>query len=163
MCNVTVVAGAFAGRGAEVQPDDLIHAGDFTLPCSRGGTVLGVLNACHWLPLQNGPTTWHVDGMAVAKVTGLALIHRSLAPLISSYSGPDCTLWKCGLGPDGLRTFLVGLAFFLDDFVVRVGRSSSASGVYMLYLSWMFRHRTSRHAVRPISLAPPGVDSDCIL
>lgn len=33
----------------------------------------------------------------------------------------------------------------------------------MLYLSWMFRHRASRHAVRPISLVPTGVDSDLVL
>lgn len=71
VCNVTVGAGAFAFRGAGVPPDDSVHAVDFKLPCSRDGIVLGVLNACHWLPLQNGRTTWRVDGMAVATVTGL--------------------------------------------------------------------------------------------
>lgn len=63
-------------------------------------------------------------------------------------------------GADGQPSFKLSLALFMDDFVVRAGRSSSAGGVYMLYLSWYFRHRASRYAVRPISLAPPGVDSD---
>lgn len=66
-------------------------------------------------------------------------------------------------GPDGHRSFKLSLALFMGDFDVRAGRSSSAGGAYMLYLSWSFRHRASRHAVRPISLAPPGVESDSML
>lgn len=153
---VSVGAGAFAGREAGVQEDDAVHAGDFTLPCSRNGVSIGVLNARHWLPEKHSRITWHPHGHPVTQVMRFTLeLYAPRAP-------PDINELPGRLyrGADGQPSFKLSLALFMDDFVVRAGRSSSAGGVYMLYLSWYFRHRASRYAVRPISLAPPGVDSD---
>lgn len=160
---VVVGAGGFAGREAGVQDDDAVHAGDFTLPCTRYGVPFGVLNARHWLPEKHGHITWHPYGLPVMHVTRIVLELSPPPPPLDSEAGCEGLPGRVYVGPDGHPTFKLGLALFMDDFAVRQGRSSSAGGVYLLYLSWSFRHRASRNAVRPISLAPPGVDSDSIL
>lgn len=159
---VTVGPGAFAGHDAGVRPDNSIHAGDFTFPCLRKDEQIGVLNARHWLPSKHGRTTWHPVGGTVHHVSSIQMVHRAMRPVLAS-SSRSSPPGQAYVGPEGILTFELGLAFFMDDFVCRVGRSDSAGGVYMLYLSWMFRHRASRHAVRPISLVPTGVDSDLVL
>jgi len=63
--------------------------------------------------------------------------------------------------PEG--TLQVSFIFFSDGFVSRQGRNASSGGVYMSYASCLFRSRTSRHAVRRLSVAPAGVDSDAVL
>lgn len=160
---VIVGAGAFAGRDAGVHQDEAVHAGDFVIPCSRNGVRVGLLNARHWLPAKHGRMTWHPSELPAIQVTRLLLVSSPSLPPPSPGASCEELQGRMYEGPDGLATFKLGLALFMDDFVARAGRSSSAGGVYMLYLSWSFRHRASRHAVRPISLAPPGVDSDAIL
>jgi len=162
--SLTVGAGAFAGRGAGVRPDECVHAGDFTFPCSKGGHNVGVLNARHWLPIKHGPISWHVEGKPTLKVNSVALVRspsRAAEARMLDGGGPLPGMEY--IGDDHMPTFVLSLAFFLDDFVCRMGRSASVGGVYMLYLSWLFRHRTSRSAVRPIGLAAPEVDSDLFL
>lgn len=62
---VTVGAGALACREAGVLADEAVNAGDFTLPCSRHGVLIGVLNARHRLPEKHGRLTWHPHGHPV--------------------------------------------------------------------------------------------------
>jgi len=163
VAGITVGAGSFAGRGAGVRPDASVHAGDFTFPCSKNGALVGVLNARHWLPMKHGPISWHVAGHPTSKVHDVVLVHSPSRPEGPTGVDGNCQPGKEYIGEDNMPTFVLSLAFFLDDFVCRVGRSASVGGIYMLYLSWMFRHRTSRHAVRPIGLAAPEVDSDLFL
>lgn len=159
---VAVGPGTFASHEAGVRPDDSVHAGDFTFSCSRNDEQIGVLNARHWLPSKHGRTTWHPFGEAVYKVSSIQMV-QSVSRPATDHSRPGPLPGQPYAGSDGILTYELGLAFFMDDFVCREGRSASAGGVYMLYLSWMFRHRASRHAVRPISLVPTGVDSDLVL
>lgn len=139
-----------------------MHSGDFTFPCARDGCELGVLNARHWLPLSHGRTTWPPVGQPIARVAALSLIKSPLGN-VPSPTGRDSDRGRAFVGPDRFPIFVLGLSFFMDGFVCRVGGPASAGGVYMLCLSWMFRHRVRRHAVRPMSLAPTGVDSDLVL
>lgn len=159
---VTVGPGSFAGEEAGVHDDNSVHAGDFTFSCSRNDAPIGVLNARHWLPSKYGRTTWHPVGEAVRGVSSIHMVQKASRPTTDN-SVTGTRPGEAYVGPDGILTYELGLAFFMDDFVCRVGRSASAGGVYMLYLSWLFRHRASRHAVRPISLVPTGVDSDLVL
>lgn len=159
---VTVGSGAFASQEAGVRHDDSVHAGDFTFSCSRNDKHLGILNARHWLPSKHGRTTWHPVGAAVHQVKSIQMVRSASRPTTNN-TGTGRLPGEAYAGTDGILTYELALAFFMDDFVCRVGRSASAGGVYMLYLSWMFRHRASRHAVRPISLVPTGVDSDLVL
>jgi len=163
MEGLTIGAGAFAGRGAGLRPDASVHAGDFTFPCSKDGAVVGVLNARHWLPIKHGPISWHVEGEPTSTVERVVLIHSPSRPEEAAAVAGDRLPGKEYIGEDGMPTRELSLAFFLNDFVCRMGRSASVGGVYMLYLCWLFRHRTSRHAVRPIGLAAPDVDSDLFL
>jgi len=160
---LTIGAGASAGRGAGVRPDASVHAGDFTFPCSKNGTLVGILNARHWMPIKHGPISWHVRGEPTRKVDGVKLVRSPSRPTRATEMDGDGFSGREYVGEDGMPTFVLLLAFFLDDFVCRMGRSASVGGVYMLYLSWLFRHRASRHAVRPIGLAAPEVDSDLFL
>jgi len=160
---LTIGSGSFAGRAAGVRADDSVHAGDFTFPCSEGGVEVGILNARHWLPARHGPISWHENGQPAVKVTGVARVTRANALPDEIGSELGHLPGRLYTGAVGLPTFSLLLAFFLDDFICRAGRSASAGGVYMLFLSWLFRHRTSRHAVRPIYLAAPGVNSDLVL
>lgn len=160
---VIVGTGGFAGRDAGVKNDESVHAGDFTMPCSRRGSLLGILNARHWLPEKHGHMTWHPNGLPVQRVERIEVEQRGTLPSTAHEAGCDDVSEKMYSGPDGQPSFKMCIALFMDDFVARAGRSSSACGVYLLYLSWCFRHRTSRHAVRPISLAPAAVESDSML
>lgn len=159
---VTVGPGSFAGEEAGVRDDNSVHAGDFTFSCSRNDEQIGILNARHWLPSKHGRTTWHPVGQAVHEVSSIQMVQSASRPTPDN-SRTGTRPGEAYAGPDGILTYELGLAFFMDDFVCRLGRSASAGGVYMLYLSWLFRHRASRHAVRPISLVPAGVDSDLVL
>jgi len=158
---VTVGVGLFSGRGAGVQAEESVHAGDFTLQCSRGGLLIGTLNARHWLPHKHGPISWHADGRPVLKVARLTLVRSPTRPAGGHPSdGRRKQLpGQKYVAEDGVVTFVLLRASFSDDVFFRLGRSASAGGVYMLYLSWLFRHRTSRNAVRPIGPAAPGVNS----
>lgn len=159
---LTVGAGSFAGHEAGVRLDESVHAGDFTFSCSRDGCAVGVLNARHWLPSKHGKTTWHPPGLPVLRVTSLTLVESTLQPLPNT-SGEESPPGRSHIGVDGLLTFVLSLGFFMDDFVCRAGRMTSSGGVYMIYLSWMYRHRVSRNAVRPVSLVPADVNSDLVL
>jgi len=64
---------------------------------------------------------------------------------------------------DGVAFLVVCLCFFSDDFRARLGKEVSLGGVYMSYLSWLFRHRRSSHSVRTLAATPPDVDSDVVL
>lgn len=160
---VIVGAGEFTGRTAGVQMDEAVHAADFTVPCSRDGVDIGLLNARHWLPGKHGRLTWHPVGHPVVEVMRVALEPAQPQPPPLPVVSDGMHAGRLTDGPDGQPLFKLGLAVFMDDFEVRSGRSSSAGGVYMLYLSRSFRHCPSRHAVRPIALAPPGVNSDDVL
>ncbi|OSX70345.1 hypothetical protein BU14_0782s0001, partial [Porphyra umbilicalis] len=135
----------------------------FTFPCSKNGTLVGILNARHWIPIKHGPISWHVRGEPTRKVDGVVLVRSPSRPTRATEMDGDGFPGREYVGEDGMPTFVLLLAFFLDDFVCRMGRSASVGGVYMLYLSWLFRHRASRHAVRPIGLAAPEVDADLFL
>jgi len=64
---------------------------------------------------------------------------------------------------DGMAYLVVCLCFFSDDFRARMGKEISLGGVYMSYLSWLFRRRRSSHAVRTLAATPPDVESDVVL
>jgi len=64
---------------------------------------------------------------------------------------------------DGMAYLVVCLCIFSDDFRARLGKEISLGGVYMSYLSWLFRRRRSSHAVRTLAATPPDVDSDVVL
>ena len=69
--------------------------------------------------------------------------------------------------PSGTRdrvSFLsLCLCFFSDDFCARQGKEVCLGGVYMSYLSWLFRHRRSSHSLRTLAATRPHVDSDVAL
>jgi len=64
---------------------------------------------------------------------------------------------------DGVGFLVVCLCFFSDDFCALLGKSVPSGGIYMSYLSCMFRHRRSSHYVRTLAATPPHVDSDVLL
>jgi len=64
---------------------------------------------------------------------------------------------------DGVPFLSFCLCFFSDDFCARQGKEVSLGGVYMSYLSWLFRHRRSSHYVRTLAATRPHVDSDVAL
>jgi len=163
--DVTVGMESFAGHSAGVQADESVHAGDLTLQCSRGGLQIGTLDARHWLLHKHQPISWHIDGRPALKVARLTLVRIPTRPA-GRHPGHGRSEQLPGqkyAAADGVVTFMLLLAFCSDDFVCNLGRSASAGGVCMLCLPWLFRHRTSRKAVRPFGLAAPDVNSDLYL
>lgn len=67
-------------------------------------------------------------------MAALSLVQSTLRPLQGSSFG-DPVGGRSYVGPDGVLTFVLYVAFLMDDFVCRVGRRASAGGVYLIYLS----------------------------
>ena len=61
---------------------------------------------------------------------------------------------------DGRRFAVCRLLFYCDGFTQYAARNGSAGGCYMLPLNLPYQYRTSKEAVRVISLTPPGVSSN---
>jgi len=163
--DVTVGMESFAGHSAGVQADESVHAGDLTLQCSRGGLQIGTLDARHWLPHKHEPISWHIDGRPALKVARLTLVRIPTRPAgrHPRHGRSEQLPGQKYAAADGVVTFMLLPVCCSDDFVCNLGRSASAGGVCMLYLPWLFRHRTSRIAVRPFGLAGPDVNSDLYL
>ena len=153
----------FAGYEYGVDPGPAIHAGDFLMALSSGGTPTGLLVSRFWRAHEHGSLfVWHTPLLARFEVDK---IHPS------AYAGL-CTGVNGGVEGGALpvrralRTssagstdaFTMSLAFFSDDFCSRHG--SSTGGVYMSYMTWHYASRVSRGATRTISLSAPGVNSD---
>lgn len=164
--HLEIIDAFFAGYEYGVDPGPAIHAGDFVVALSSGGTPTGLLVSRFWRAHEHGSLFfWHTPLLGGFEVDN---IHPS------AYAGL-CTRVNGGVEGGALpvrralRTssagstdaFTVSLAFFSDDFCSRHG--SSTGGVYMSYMTWPYASRVSRGATRTISLSAPGVNSDHIL
>jgi len=163
---VCVGKATFADKQHGVGPGPGIHAGDIVVVIhgARDGSAqpqgLGRLVLRHWRVKDFGSMAWAPAGSddnCNVRVTG---VYPSPC---SEHCAPreDPPLPVRRLSGEG--TLTVFLIFFSDGFVSRQGRNASSGGVYMSYASCLFRCRTSRHAVRRLSVAPAGVDSDAVL
>jgi len=132
-----IIDAFFAGYEYGVDPGPAIHAGDFVVALSSGGTPTGLLVSCFWRAHEHGSLFfWHTPLLGGFEVDS---IHPS------AYAGL-CTGVNGGVEGEVLpvrrvlRTssagstdaFTVSLAFFSYDFCSRHG-SLHGRGVYVLH------------------------------
>jgi len=154
---VTIGAGSFATSAAGLQPGDAVHAGDFVVPCTSDDAMVGSLVVRHWRRADNYEICWvAVDGCVVG-VGCVKLLPRDEAATGAAFDDPPRRRrLLSGISMDGERWYTASFALYSDDF-------DGLGGVYMSYLSWLFKHRTSRLGGRVLSLTARGVCSDAVL
>lgn len=158
LSGVTVGAGSFSSSEAGLLPGTSVHAGDFVVPCMLDGSAVGSLVVRHWRRADNNDVCWVFAGgrvVGVSKVQLVPLTERS-APSPGSEHPPRPRRLLSDIGPGGERRYTVSFALYSDDF-------DGMGGVYMSYVSWLFKHRMSRNGGRVLSLTERGVSSDMVL
>lgn len=167
----------FASALATMCRDDAGHAGDFVADCRPthpSSSVAGLIVSWLWCVSSFPSLSWHPG--VVYSVVEIIHIEKSRADGVggaeSNVTADEAS--EAGHGAAPARRLLWGeddrgpfivicFCFYSDGFGTRSGKAVSLSGVYMSYLSWLYRHRCTSSATRIIATTPPGVDSDCVL
>jgi len=151
----------FASTSAGVADGDGVHAGDFLASLSCEGEYRGDLLLRHWGVGDYPTVNFVATGARAVPVSRVCHEPGAVVGWTNTIHPPPFKL-EC-IGADKIPVLVVCLAFYSDDFNVRRQRKASLGGVYMSYMSWLHRRRTTRHATRTIGVVPPDVDSDNVL
>lgn len=150
-----------------------VHAGDFLVCCDADGDGEsgGCLVARHWQASVLPPLSWVPDSTAVelSDVVEVQIRRRAAdvrgTPPTESHGEevPAASRRSCSGVKDGVDFITVSICLNSDDFESRRGKHESLGGVYMSYLSMLFKDLCSSNACRTIASTPPSVNSDDVL
>jgi len=153
---VTIGAGSFATSAAGLQPGGAVHAGDFVVSCTSDDAMVGPLVVRHWRRADN----YEICGVAVdGCVVGggcVRLLPRDDAATGAAVDDPPRRRRLLrSISMDCARWYTASIAMNSDDF-------DGLGGVYMSYVSWLFKRRTSRLGGRVLSLTARGLCSNAV-
>lgn len=167
----------FASHHSGVAQCSDVHAGDLVVTCEGDGhdQVSGSLVSRHWMACALPPLSWapespsdtyhDVSELQVHAAGDSARGDAAVSGDGAASSSPGCVVpWRPKKGVrDGVPFVTISLIMNSDDFEVRRGKNESLGGVYMSYISMLYKDRCSSNACRTIAATPPTVDSDEVL
>lgn len=177
-CTRVVATSAFfaSHRSGVAQCSD-VHAGDLVVTCEADGDdqMSGSLVARHWMACVLPPLSWSPESPRdtyhdVSELQMHAAEDAAGGDAAVTGDGAACSSpgrsvsWRPKKGVLGGVPFsTISLVINSDDFEARRGKNESLGGVYMSYVSMLYKDRCSSNACRTIAATPPTVDSDEVL
>lgn len=170
---VTATSAFIASHRSGLAKSSNVHAGDLVVICEGDGgdEVSGSLVARHWMASVLQPLSWAPDSSSGACHDVLEVQIRARRDAdgggedpVDTSVGQAATPWRPKRGvKDGVPFSTVSIALNSDDFEARRGKNESLGGVYLSYVSMLYKDRCSSNACRTIAATPPTVDSDEVL